>query len=99
MIESTTTSGGFACSGLIPRRPDLLNVAIDLATIANGQDPHDQLSVLDGVDDAVVADPQPPTGTVPLEGLDVERRDTPASIAFWSSAGGTESAGPPGVKA
>ncbi|MDP4501304.1 hypothetical protein [Nonomuraea turcica] len=56
------------------RRGGLLNIAVDVAAIANGQDPHNQLTVLDGLDDAVVADPEAPAGTVPLKGPDIERR-------------------------
>jgi hypothetical protein len=54
---------------------------VDLATVADGQDPDDQPAVLDGVDDAVVADPEPPSGVVTLQGLDVEPRGL-MSIAF-----------------
>ena len=45
------------------------NSAVDVAAVANGQGPHGQLTVLDHADGPVAVDPEPPTGTVPLEGL------------------------------
>src|SRR2546425_978429 len=51
-----------------------LQAAIDIAAIADGHDPHDQLTVLDRIHDAIVPNPETPPRAVPLEGFDVERR-------------------------
>jgi hypothetical protein len=48
--------------------------AMYLPAIADGENPHDQLTILDRVDDAVVPDSQPPPRVVALKGLDVEGR-------------------------
>src|SRR5437879_3394443 len=66
------------------RRADMrdLEVAVDVAAIAGSHDPHDELAVLDRIYDAVVPDPEPPPGVVPLERLDVKGRRIPGVHRF-----------------
>lgn len=56
---------------LTPQGP--MEVGSRFRDACRGQDPHDQLTVPNGVNGAVVADSEPPAGALPLKGLDVER--------------------------
>jgi hypothetical protein len=58
-VSSGSRGSGSGASG---------NLAVDIAAVTDGpgQDPYDQPAALDGVDDAVVADPEPPSGAVAL---------------------------------